>query len=284
MLYGLCSQPASIRTFHRWLRVQRFGWPAAMPRSAVMGTGAERVDGQPLRQCSTKATPGMRTRTTCGFTYLSARRDRGARAQTATTATRQGEENRGHTRGRCPTLAPHPGLICPSGAPTRGLLDSLHRLVESGACRSDDEASLRPQRLLMAVGCSRHRVLPMAVSPGTTKRWVNPSPAQTPRHLVIHGGFPVDDGHTRRLERRARRLGFADLRSYLQARCDAGLSIPQLAAELGVTPWMVKQQLTQVGVTLPPRLSGWPASAATPPSNALPRGPPSSASTTSRRT
>jgi hypothetical protein len=76
----------------------------------------------------------------------------------------------------------------------------------------------------------------MAVSPGTTKRWVNPSPAQTPRHLVIHGGFAVDDGHTRRLERRARTLGFTDLRGYLQVRSDAGLSIPQLAAELGVPP------------------------------------------------
>jgi AraC-like DNA-binding protein len=63
----------------------------------------------------------------------------------------------------------------------------------------------------------------------------------------------VDDGHTRHLNQRARALGFADLPGYLQARCDAGLSIPRLAVELGVTPWMVKQQLTQAGVTLRPR-------------------------------
>jgi hypothetical protein len=77
--------------------------------------------------------------------------------------------------------------------------------------------------------------LPIAVTPGTTKGWVNPQPAQTVRQLVIYGGFAVDDGRTRQLERRAQRLGFADLRGYLQARSDAGLSIPQLAAELGVS-------------------------------------------------
>jgi hypothetical protein len=59
--------------------------------------------------------------------------------------------------------------------------------------------------------------LPVVVCPGTTKGWVNPSPAQTPRHLVIHGGFEVDGGRIRQLERRAHRLGFADLRGYLQA-------------------------------------------------------------------
>ena len=71
--------------------------------------------------------------------------------------------------------------------------------------------------------------------------------------MVIHGGFAVDDGRTRRLEQRAQRLGFADLRGYLQARCDAGRSVPQLAAELGVTPWTVKRALGQAGVRLPPR-------------------------------
>lgn len=95
--------------------------------------------------------------------------------------------------------------------------------------------------------------LPIVVSPGTTKTWVNQSRAQTARYLVVHGGFAVDGGRTRQLERRAQRLGFADLGGYLQARSDSGLSAPQLAAELGVTPWTVKQQLTQAGLTLPPR-------------------------------
>jgi hypothetical protein len=44
-----CSQPASIRTFHPWLRVQRSSWPGVMPRSGVRGIGgANRVDhGRP---------------------------------------------------------------------------------------------------------------------------------------------------------------------------------------------------------------------------------------------
>jgi len=39
-------QLASMRTFHRWLRVRLFGWPGATPRSAVPGIGddpAERI-------------------------------------------------------------------------------------------------------------------------------------------------------------------------------------------------------------------------------------------------
>jgi DNA-directed RNA polymerase specialized sigma24 family protein len=35
-------QLASIRTFHRWLRVQRFGWPAATRRSSVRDIGSVR--------------------------------------------------------------------------------------------------------------------------------------------------------------------------------------------------------------------------------------------------
>jgi hypothetical protein len=44
----------------------------------------------------------------------------------------------------------------------------------------------------------------------------------------------VDGGRDRRLEDRARWHGFEDLRGYLQTRCDAGASIPRIAAELGV--------------------------------------------------
>jgi AraC-like DNA-binding protein len=81
---------------------------------------------------------------------------------------------------------------------------------------------------------------------------VKPLPAQTPRQLVIHGAVVVD-GRTRQLDQRAQRLGFADLRGYLQARSDAGLSIPRLAAELEVSQWTVKRSLRQGGVTLLPR-------------------------------
>ncbi len=70
---------------------------------------------------------------------------------------------------------------------------------------------------------------------------------------MIHGGFVVDDGRTRRMERHAQRLGFAKLRSYLQAGCDTGVSIPALAAQLGVSDWTVKQALHAQGVVLPAR-------------------------------
>jgi hypothetical protein len=62
----------------------------------------------------------------------------------------------------------------------------------------------------------------------------------------------VDDGRARRLERRVRTLGFTDLPGYLQARSDAGMSVPWLATELGVSEWTVKRQLSRAGVTLPP--------------------------------
>ena len=63
----------------------------------------------------------------------------------------------------------------------------------------------------------------------------------------------VDDGRVRRLQRRAGQLGFDDLRGYLQARCDAGHSVPGLARELGESEWTVSQAITTQGIVLPPR-------------------------------
>jgi AraC-like DNA-binding protein len=83
--------------------------------------------------------------------------------------------------------------------------------------------------------------------------WLTQRPAKTPRQLVIQGGFVVDDGRIRRLERRAGDLGFGDLRSYLQTRCDTGHSVPGLAQELGVSEWTITQALATTGVVLPPR-------------------------------
>jgi hypothetical protein len=78
-------------------------------------------------------------------------------------------------------------------------------------------------------------VLPIrvALSGVNGNAWASPQPAETPRRLVLAGGFAVDDGRDRRLQQRARTLGFDDLRAYLQARCDAGHSIPRIATELG---------------------------------------------------
>jgi len=95
-------------------------------------------------------------------------------------------------------------------------------------------------------------VLPLVVPPGTTKAWVTPRPVATPRQLVIHGGFLVDGGRVRRLQRRVGQLGFDDLRGYLQTRCDTGHSVPQLAQELGESEWTITQAITTLGVVLPP--------------------------------
>jgi len=81
----------------------------------------------------------------------------------------------------------------------------------------------------------------------------NPQAAGTPRRLVLAGGFAVDGGRDRHLQERAGALGFDDLRAYLQARCDAGHSIPRIATELGVRDWQVQAALSRSRVRLAPR-------------------------------
>jgi AraC-like DNA-binding protein len=95
--------------------------------------------------------------------------------------------------------------------------------------------------------------LPIVVRGGTGNAWANPPPAETPRRLVLSGGFQVDGGRDRRLDERARVLGFEDLRAYLQARCNTGHSIPRIATELGVRDWQVQAALTRLQVRLAPR-------------------------------
>jgi hypothetical protein len=90
----------------------------------------------------------------------------------------------------------------------------------------------------------------VALSGGTGNAWANPPPAETPRRLLLSGGFRVDGSRDRRLEERARVLGFEDLRGYLQARCDAGYSIPRIGSELRVSDWQVRAALARSGVRL----------------------------------
>jgi AraC-like DNA-binding protein len=73
------------------------------------------------------------------------------------------------------------------------------------------------------------------------------------RRLVIDGGFRVDGGRYRQLEERARRLGFADLRTCLQVLSDSGCSVPQRAEDLDTTPWQVSRALRELGVRLQDR-------------------------------
>jgi AraC-like DNA-binding protein len=48
-------------------------------------------------------------------------------------------------------------------------------------------------------------------------------------------------------------LGFGNLRTYLQARCDAGFSVPRVASELRVSDWQVQAALARLAVRLAPR-------------------------------
>jgi transposase len=97
------------------------------------------------------------------------------------------------------------------------------------------------------------RHLPVVVGGGTGNAWASPQAAETPRRLILKGGFGVDGGRDRRLEERGRWHGFEDLRGYLQARCDAGTSIPRIAVELGVRDWQVQAALSRLQVRLAPR-------------------------------
>jgi hypothetical protein len=74
-----------------------------------------------------------------------------------------------------------------------------------------------------------------------------------PRRLVLAGGFVADGGRDRRLHERAGALGFDDLGAYLQARCDAGYSVPRIATELRVSDWQVQAALVRLAVRLAPR-------------------------------
>lgn len=73
-------------------------------------------------------------------------------------------------------------------------------------------------------------------------------------------------------------LGFEDLRSYLQARCDAGDSGPRIATELGVGDRQVQAALARSGCGWRRARSGWQPSGAATPSSASPPAWPSWAS------
>ena len=92
---------------------------------------------------------------------------------------------------------------------------------------------------------------------GNPNAWETSPPASsrsTPgRRLMVDGGFRVDGGRSRQLKDQAKRLGFADLRTCLQALSDAGYSVAQLAKELGTTRCRVEGMLGELGVRLQDR-------------------------------
>jgi len=83
-----------------------------------------------------------------------------------------------------------------------------------------------------------------------------PTSSRNASSAGLEGGFAVNDRRHRRLDQRARVLGFDELPAYLQTRCDASYSVPRIAAELGVGDWQVQAALAHSGC-------GWrPAAAA----------------------
>src|SRR6266536_2653897 len=92
-----------------------------------------------------------------------------------------------------------------------------------------------------------------ARSPATGRpgAWATPPPAPSRRRLTLHGGFAVLDRQQRHLHDRAQALGFADLHSYLAARCQQA-SLAQLAGELGTTTLVVRHLLDHAALQPPP--------------------------------
>jgi hypothetical protein len=125
-------------------------------------------------------------------------------------------------------------------------------------CAESDRCGALP--IVVAPGSADHggnalvtASLPIVVGGMTGNAWASPQPAETPRRLALEGGFVVDGGRSRRLQERADSLGFEDLRGYLQARCDAGYSIPRIASELEVSDWEMQAALARSWVRLASR-------------------------------
>jgi hypothetical protein len=113
-----------------------------------------------------------------------------------------------------------------------------------------------PGRIVVA-RCLRSVALALPVPGGTGNAWANSQPAETPRRLVLEDGFAVDGGRGRHLKEQASALGFEDLEAYLQTRCDAGASVPRIAAELGWGTGRCRRRWRGRGCGWRPDRSGW---------------------------
>jgi hypothetical protein len=92
----------------------------------------------------------------------------------------------------------------------------------------------------------------VALSGGTGNAKATPQAAKTDRRLILRGRLCGRWRPRSAPKEYAGALGFDDLRAYLQVRCDAGHSIPRIAAELGMRDWQVQAALTRLQVRLAP--------------------------------
>jgi hypothetical protein len=86
-----------------------------------------------------------------------------------------------------------------------------------------------------------------------SERMGTPPAAPGSCRLRIKGGFAVVDRQQRRLHHRAPTLGFADLDTYLAARCQDHASVAQLASELHTTIDVIRRLIDQAGMHRSPR-------------------------------
>ncbi len=80
------------------------------------------------------------------------------------------------------------------------------------------------------------------------RRMYNATTSTLAPHADPRGGFTVLDQEQRRLHNHAHALGFADLGSYLRARCRQQASPAQLARELATTTTVVRRLLDQAAL------------------------------------
>jgi hypothetical protein len=132
-------------------------------------------------------------------------------------------------------------------APVTVIAMAAHSTVSHACGRSSASAALVVAGHLRCAG-SRS-----GGASGTPSAWETPPAAPAHRRLLLSSGFAVIDGQQRRLYQRARQLGFPDLRSYLQDRCDAGHSVPTIGQELALSQGTVSQALTRLQISLPSR-------------------------------
>jgi hypothetical protein len=84
-------------------------------------------------------------------------------------------------------------------------------------------------------------VLPVPVAPRSGNAWAIPQARGRRPRLVVRGGFTPIPPHLWTLDRCARALGYPGLGAYFDGRYrHAAHSLPQLAAELGSSIWLVR--------------------------------------------
>jgi len=158
-----------------------------------------------------------------------------------------------------PPLAPDGPVVTIRTFARRRL--ELADLIERGAL---DAATALLLEAMVAAGVA------IAVSGGTANAWANPRPAETPRRLVLAGGFRVDGGRDRRLVERARVLGSSVCADICRPAAMAAPASPGSRWSLGWATGRCRRRWRGPGCGWRPVRSGWLGSGGGTPRSALP--------------